>query len=107
MHIDVSLCACADGSMLSVRVFTQRMRWNKLLMKALHAHPVPHMFQNLWVSLKMSQFQNEDTKTGFKNIHRKFLYVLMHFLCFSTCFSALFTVVESAIMASIKIKEPG
>lgn len=39
-----------DGSMLSVRVCTQRMRWNKLLMKALPVLPASHMFQNLWVS---------------------------------------------------------
>lgn len=46
---------------------------------------------------------------GFKNIHRIFSYLLM--TCFSfafyPCFLPLFTVVESAIMASIKIKEPG
>lgn len=52
MRINVFLCACADGSMLSVRVCTQRMRWNKLLMRALPAHPAPHMFPNPWVSFE-------------------------------------------------------
>lgn len=41
-----------------------------------------------------------------------FMVILVHtddiiFFAFSTCFLPLFTVVESAIMASIKIKEPG
>lgn len=58
MHQRVSVCACADGSMLSVRVCTQRMRWNKLLMKALHAHPAAHMFQNPWVSSTTTLFRN-------------------------------------------------
>lgn len=49
-YLWVCVCAHADGSMQCVRAYTQRMRWNKLLMKALHAHPAPHMFQSLWVS---------------------------------------------------------
>lgn len=49
-------CVCADGSMLCVRAYTQRMKWNKLLMKALRAHPAPHMFRSLWVSHETNQF---------------------------------------------------
>lgn len=79
MHINVFLCVCADGSMRSVRVCTQRMRWNKLLMKALHAHPAPHMFQNLWVSHRIYKREKDN---GFKDIHRIFLYVLLIFLMF-------------------------
>lgn len=48
------MCGYADGSMPSVRVCTQRMRWNRLLMRALLAHLAPHMFQNLWVSLRLT-----------------------------------------------------
>lgn len=54
------LCALLDGFMLSVRVCIQRMRWSKLLMKALRAHLVPHMFQNLLVSLKMTLLHNKN-----------------------------------------------
>lgn len=51
----VILCARVGGFMPSVKVSTRRMRWNKLLMKALHAHTAPHMFQNLWVSVRTRQ----------------------------------------------------
>lgn len=54
------LCAHLDGFMLSVRVCIRRMRWSKLLMKALHAHLVPHMFQNLLVSFKMTYLHNKN-----------------------------------------------
>lgn len=55
-HGCVFMLACADGSMLSVRVCTQKMRWNKLQMRALHAPPALHMFQNPWVSLRTTPF---------------------------------------------------
>lgn len=52
MHRCVSVCS-VGGFTLSVRACTRRMRWNKPPMKALHAHTVPHMFQNLWVSVRI------------------------------------------------------
>lgn len=100
--LSVRVCAFADGFMLSVRVYTQRTKWNRLLMKALHARRALHMFQNQWVSLSPLK-----KLVRFTDILSIFLYVLIIFLLISICFLPLLTVVESAIMASIKIKEPG
>lgn len=86
-----------------VRASTRRMRWNKLLMKALHAHTAPHMFQNLWVSVRTRQ---KHQVFKFENINLSdlvlFIFIFSFFSLHHFCI-----VVESAIMASIKIKEPG
>lgn len=89
--------------MPSVRASTRRMRWNKLLMKALHAHTAPHMFQNLWVSVRTRQ---KHQVFKFENINLSDL-VFIYFRLFFFSLHNFCIVVESAIMASIKIKEPG
>lgn len=55
LRVLVILCARIGGFTPSARASTRRMRWNKLLMKALHAHTAPHMFQSLWVSVRTGQ----------------------------------------------------
>lgn len=80
--------------MLYVRVFIQRMRLNKHLMKALSVQLVLHMFPDLLVSLLLSYLYLKST-------------TFYPFLCLCVVCLHTFSTVESPMMSAFKIKEPG